>query len=172
MTGNGTTPDLEPAFASILATRRRVSPQRALLGALSEIDASGESYLRERLVTGLEARGFRAVGIGIDGWLNLPQVRFNSSDRGAHFYRHAIRFDELFAQLVLPLRDRRSHHLVADFTEETATVLRSLALGRLQLRHGARARRTAGTGGSAPGRNGAGLPADLLSGPANPLRGR
>src|SRR5439155_16932763 len=41
-----------------------------------------------------------------------------------HFYRHAIRFDALFSQLVLPLRDRRSLHIDVDFVEETATEYR------------------------------------------------
>ena len=35
-------------------------------------------------------------------------------------YEHAIRFEQFFTQLVIPLRDRRSVYLVADFTEETA----------------------------------------------------
>ena len=39
-------------------------------------------------------------------------------------YRHAIRFDDLFTQLVLPLRERRSLHLAADYAEETAAEYR------------------------------------------------
>lgn len=55
----------------------------------------------------------------MDG-LNLPRVRFARSNPAEHFYLHAIRFDEMFAQLVLPLRDHRSLHLEADYVEETA----------------------------------------------------
>jgi uridine kinase len=58
------------------------------------------------------------------GWLNLPSVRFNDSNPAGHFYEHAIRFEELFTQLVLPLRDSRSIRLEADFAEETATEYR------------------------------------------------
>ena len=38
-----------------------------------------------------------------------------------NFYENAIRLDQFFSQLVLPLRNRRSVHLVADFVEETAS---------------------------------------------------
>lgn len=60
----------------------------------------------------------------MDGWLNLPAVRFSPSDPAAHFYRHALRLDDMFAQLVLPLRDRRSYRVTIDFAEETATAYR------------------------------------------------
>jgi hypothetical protein len=39
----------------------------------------------------------------------------------AHFYEHAIRFDDMFTQLILPLKEKRTHDVVADFAEETAS---------------------------------------------------
>ena len=36
------------------------------------------------------------------------------------FYESAIRFDEFFSDLVIPLRDQRAVYLVADLVEETA----------------------------------------------------
>jgi len=75
-------------------------------------------------VTELRTGGLRAEPINIDGWLNLPGARFNDSNPADHYYEHAIRFEELFTQLVLPLRDARSLRLEADFTEETATEYR------------------------------------------------
>lgn len=66
------------------------------------------------------AAGLRAVGVNVDGWLSLPHVRFNASSSAEHFYRHAIRFEEMFDQLVLPLRERRAVRLEADYAEETA----------------------------------------------------
>ena len=41
-------------------------------------------------------------------------------NRAAHFYEKAIRFDEMFQKLILPLKQNRSHHLIADAAEETA----------------------------------------------------
>jgi len=55
---------------------------------------------------------------------NLPARRFSQVRPGEHFYENAIRFQELFDQLVLPLRGRRTHEVVADFAEETATAYR------------------------------------------------
>jgi len=49
---------------------------------------------------------------------------FTKSNRAEHFYLHAIRFEEMFGQLVLPLRDRRSIRLEADFAEETGSEYR------------------------------------------------
>src|SRR5262249_45025356 len=66
----------------------------------------------------------RSALIHVDGWLNLPPVRFSRERPAEQFYQHAFRFEEMFARLVLPLRDNRSIHLIADFTEETATAYR------------------------------------------------
>ena len=46
--------------------------------------------------------------------------RFDPSNTAEHFYLHAIRFDEMFTQLVLPLRDRRSIRCEVEYAEETA----------------------------------------------------
>lgn len=121
---NAEEPVIEPAVDAIVGARAGTPAERSLLVATSGIDGCGKGYLTGRLVAALEARGLRVAGIDIDGWLNLPQVRFSKQDPAEHFYRHAIRFDELFAQLVLPLRERRSLRLEADFAEETATSYR------------------------------------------------
>jgi uridine kinase len=104
----------------IVAVRREVPARRSALVAVTGIDGSGKGYLTARIVTELARRGTRAAGIGIDGWLNLPRVRFSREDPAGHFYRNAIRFEEMFSRLVFPLRDRRSIRLEADFAEETA----------------------------------------------------
>jgi len=52
-------------------------------------------------------------------------VRFGTVDPGRHFYQHGFRFDAMFEQLVSPLRDNRSIHFEADYTEETATEYRT-----------------------------------------------
>ncbi len=112
-------------FTSLIVGRRREVPRsRALLVAVTGIDGCGKGHVAARLVAALRAEALRAVAIGIDGWLNLPHVRFGKDDPAAHFYRHAIRFEPMFRQLILPLRDRRSRMLVADYAEETATAFR------------------------------------------------
>jgi uridine kinase len=92
--------------------------------AVTGIDGSGKGFVASRIVAELLIGGLRAEAINIDGWLNLPGTRFNAANPADHFYEHAIRFEELFSQLVLPLRDARSLRLEADFAEETATEYR------------------------------------------------
>jgi uridine kinase len=72
----------------------------------------------------LRAAGQRVVSFNVDGWLNLPQVRFAADHPAEHFYKHAIRFDDMFAQLALPLQRQRRVHVEVDFAEETATSFR------------------------------------------------
>jgi uridine kinase len=100
---------------------RRVAPARSVLAALSGIDGSGKGFVAAQIAAALAARELRVASINIDGWLNLPPLRFSATDPAWPFYRHAIRFDALFAQLLLPLRERRSIVLDADFAAETAT---------------------------------------------------
>ena len=116
-----TDPALEAVVAEILATRGRVPAARSALVAVTGIDGCGKGYVTARIVDALGARGTRAVGLNIDGWLNLPAVRFSETDPAEHFYRNAVRFDQLFAELVFPLRDHRSVRIEADHAEETAT---------------------------------------------------
>jgi len=69
-------------------------------------------------------RGIKPGVISVDGWLNLPHVRFQRRNVAKHFYESAIRFDEMFKRVILPLRDTRSINVESDFAEETATTFR------------------------------------------------
>jgi uridine kinase len=113
--------ELQAVTTQILETRASIPAQRSALVAITGIDGSGKSYLTAQLLRHLASHGLRAAMIQVDGWLNLPHKRFDSSNPAEHFYSHAVRFDEMFGQLVLPLRDLRSLHLEADYAEETAT---------------------------------------------------
>lgn len=91
----------------ILELRRSVQDCAALV-AVSGIDGAGKGWLAARISAGLQDAGMNAANLNIDGWLNLPDKRFSRTDPAEHFYLHAIRFDEMFSQLVLQLRDRLS----------------------------------------------------------------
>jgi len=133
---------LEPLLTAIVARRKEIPAERALLVGISGIDGSGKGFVAQRVAeslgvvaggvepgagestlgaTGITDPGYKVAVIGVDGWLNLPHVRFAAEDCGEHFYRNAFRFDEMFERLILPLRDRRSVDLEMDFTEETAS---------------------------------------------------
>jgi uridine kinase len=91
---------------------------------VSGIDGSGKGYVTRDIVSRLEGAGVRVASINVDGWLNLPHLRFTRERPAERFYEKALRLDEMFDQLVLPLKRERSIRLVADFTEETANSYR------------------------------------------------
>lgn len=113
------TRDLEIVSIAILNTPIRNGRKARLIG-ISGIDSSGKGYTASKLSQTLSTEGARVALIGIDGWLNLPQVRFSTKDPGRHFYQNAFRFGEMFSELIDPLVRDGSVDCEADFTEETA----------------------------------------------------
>ena len=99
------------------------STDSALLVGISGIDASGKGYIAARLAEQLSCTLNVAV-INVDGWLNLPHVRFSDNEPGLHFYEHALRLDEMFELLVRPLKCDRRIDITADYAEETSAELR------------------------------------------------
>jgi uridine kinase len=117
--------ELQALTGQVLATRASIPAKRSVLVAITGIDGCGKGYFAAQLLKQLTAQGVHAAIVSVDGWLNLPHVRFDRSNPAEHFYLHAIRFDEMFSRLILPLRDRRSLLLEADHAEETAAEYRS-----------------------------------------------
>jgi len=110
--------------ARILHDLENVSEQQSLLVGISGIDGSGKGYVTRQIKSQLAQESVSVANVNIDGWLNLPDKRFSQTEPGEHFYGNAIRFEEFFRQLALPLRNNRSLSLVADFAAETATEFR------------------------------------------------
>jgi len=94
------TSELEDVTRVILSTPIR-NGHKARLIAMSGIDSSGKGYVASRLSQHLSSEGARVALIGIDGWLNLPSVRFSVNDTGRHFYENAFRFAEMFSQFAV-----------------------------------------------------------------------
>ena len=101
-----------------------MSGSHALLVAISGIDGAGKGHVARRVADSLTARNLRVAALSVDPWLRLPNERFDPADPARHFYDRAIRFDEMFETLVLPLRDRRSIRLESNAGEETAAAYR------------------------------------------------
>jgi uridine kinase len=76
------------------------------------------------VASNLKKAGQRVALINVDRWLNLPRVRFSKTDPGHHFYHHALRLEEMFEQLVLPLKKDRQVDVTIASAEETATGFR------------------------------------------------
>src|SRR5438477_1296869 len=109
---------------AIIEKRKALSPQHALLVGISGIDASGKGFVTRRIAEPLQKRDIKLAVISADGWLNLPHARFHRQDPAKHFYENAIRFDEMFEHVILPLRNTRNVNVKSDFAEETATTFR------------------------------------------------
>jgi uridine kinase len=116
--------EIERGASAALACYEHSKPPGALLVGVSGIDGSGKGYVTGAIASRLEQSGVRAVVLNVDGWLNLPEVRFSRERPAERFYEKALRLDEMFEKLVLPLKQKRSVRLAADFTEETATSYR------------------------------------------------
>ena len=72
---------------------------RARLIAISGIDSSGKGYTACSLAGALRSEGASVALIGIDGWLNLPTVRFSTTQPGQHFYQNAFFRRDVFRSL-------------------------------------------------------------------------
>lgn len=116
--------NIDEVVREILQRQANVPATRSLLVGVSGIDGCGKGYLAAQLQAHLALHGIIPVILNVDGWLNLPEKRFDRNAPAVNFYENAIRLDQFFSQLVLPLRDRRSIHLIADFVEETASEYR------------------------------------------------
>lgn len=112
---------IDEVTRNILQQRAQVPNSRSLLVGISGIDGCGKGYVAAQLQARLALQGVTPAILNVDGWLNLPEKRFDNDAPAENFYENAIRFEQFFQQLVVPLRDRRSVYLVADFTEETAS---------------------------------------------------
>jgi uridine kinase len=117
----------EEVVRKILELRANIPDTRSLLVGVSGIDGCGKGYFAKQLQAHLAMHGVIPTILNVDGWLNLPHKRFDQNALAVNFYENAIRLDQFFSKLVLPLRDRRSVHLVADLVEETGSEYRKHA---------------------------------------------
>lgn len=115
---------LKPLIEAILVKREKMPNEQSLLVGISGIDASGKGFISAKLAKQLENKGFRVANINVDGWLNLPHIRFDEANPAQNFYEKAMRFEEMFERLIFPLKTNRSVKLTADFAEETVSEFR------------------------------------------------
>ena len=114
---------LEQTVALILAKRDLVSASQSLLVGLSGIDGSGKGYLARHIARALRSRGFRVASLAADDWAAAPEQRFDANRPAEHFYEHGFRFEEMFRDLILPLKSQRSRRLEALRSNESQSAL-------------------------------------------------
>src|SRR5213080_5428629 len=105
---------LDLLASRIVATRAEKSAEQAVLVGISGIDASGKGFITEKIALRLQESGWRVATINADDWLNLPEVCLSRHNPAEHFYEHAMRLDEMFNRLIVPLKEKRSISLLAE----------------------------------------------------------
>src|SRR5438874_12688897 len=115
---------LDLLASRIVATRAEKSAEQAVLVGISGIDASGKGFISEKIAQRLQEAGWRVATIKADDWLNLPEVCLSRHKRAEHFYEHAMRVDEMFNRLIVPLKEKRSISLLAECADAKTTVYR------------------------------------------------
>lgn len=88
--------------------------------AISGIDASGKGYITKLLQDELENMGYKVANINIDPWQNPIPVRLQKENAAENFYRNVFRWKEVFAELLIPLKNKRSLHLQAKLIKSDA----------------------------------------------------
>jgi uridine kinase len=100
--------------SKIAAMRSEKTAEQAVLVGISGIDAGGKGFITEKIAQRLQESGWRVATINADDWLNLPEVCLSRHKPAEHFYEHAMRFDEMFDRLIVPLKQNRAVTLVAE----------------------------------------------------------
>src|SRR5262249_24395943 len=122
--GNSSTVPWRRVVEAIARKRDAVVPNRAVLVGVSGIDASGKGLVTAKLADALRAKLLNAALQSAHGWLNLPYVSMTCDNYAEHFYKHAIRFDEMFERLIVPLKYHREINITADCADAKATTYR------------------------------------------------
>ena len=122
--GNSSTVPWRRVVEAIARKRDAVVPNRAVLVGVSGIDGSGKGFVTAKLADAFRAKSLNMAVISADDWLNLPHVCMNHHNYAEHFYEHAIRFDEMFERLIVPLKYHREINITADCAHAKATTYR------------------------------------------------
>ena len=77
---------------------------KAQVVAISGIEGSGKRELTEKIAAALKLEGLNVAVIHTDDWEACKSIRFNIMNSPEEYYLNAYRFDEMFEQLVLPLK--------------------------------------------------------------------
>jgi len=106
------------------AVRLKVPRDRGLLVGISGIDGSGKGFIAALLEKRLLELRWNSAVLSAYDWHKLPTIRLNSDNPAEHFYEGGLRLDDMFEQVVLPLRDRNVIDVVADYADAKAIAYR------------------------------------------------
>jgi len=124
MADTGEVTSLGQLIEAIVSTRTTTPQTRAALIGISGIDGSGKGFITTQLDQRLRDLGWSVAVVRADDWLNLPDVCVNRDNPAEHFYDNALRLEEMFDRLILPLRNERRVDIVADCGDAKAVAYR------------------------------------------------
>jgi len=124
MADTGKVTSLGQLIEAIVSTRTTTPQTRAALIGISGIDGSGKGFITTQLDQRLRDLGWSVAVVRADDWLNLPDVCVNRDNPAEHFYDNALRLEEMFDRLILPLRNERRVDIVADCGDAKAVAYR------------------------------------------------
>jgi uridine kinase len=94
----------EQLKAALLDSYNKNESTKAQIIAISGIEGGGKRALSEKIADALKLQGVRVAVIHTDDWEAAENVRFNVMSSPEEYYLNAYRFDEMFEQLILPLK--------------------------------------------------------------------
>jgi uridine kinase len=111
-------------LAAAILRMRREPPGNALLVGVSGVDVDANADTGSALARALEEVGLRVARVRDAGWHNLPRDRFHATWPALHYYDNALRLDEMFDEVIVPLTLERSVHVVCGHADETSREFR------------------------------------------------
>ena len=124
MADTGEVTSLGQLIEAIVSIRTTTPQTRAALIGISGIDGSGKGFITTQLDQRLRDLGWSVAVVCADDWLNLPDVCVSRDNPAEHFYDNALRLEEMFDRLILPLRNERRVDIVADCGDAKAVAYR------------------------------------------------
>lgn len=98
---------------------KNIRSSSSFMVGVSGIDGSGKGFVSNYLKEELEKLGITVHVENLDGWLNLPEIRFSNQTPAETFYRMGFRLDELIEKVLLPYNDNQYVHTQIKYLEET-----------------------------------------------------
>lgn len=94
---------------------------RPFILGISGIDASGKGYISKLIQKELIRLGHSVHLENLDGWLQLPEIRFSKIEPASVFYQNGFRWNELKEELLEPYLKSQPLNFTMNYLEETWT---------------------------------------------------
>lgn len=104
----------------IISARQNKNNGEAVLVAISGIDASGKSITTSRIYYDLTSKGLKVAVISADKWLMHSHKKAADETTPSQFYMNSYRWNELFKEVLLPLKQNRSLYLEKELQHSTS----------------------------------------------------